>query len=110
MATEQRTADFLTEQIAGAGEARNRKMFGEYALYLDDKVIALICDEQLFIKPTDPGRQFIGSPELGPPYPGAKDYFRIPEDHWDDAGWLSGLARLTADALPMPKPKRPRTK
>ncbi len=29
-----------------------RKMFGEYALYLDGKVVALVCDDQLFLKPT----------------------------------------------------------
>lgn len=106
MATDQHTVDFLTEQMTTAGSIRSRKMFGEYAIYCNEKVVALVCDEQLFIKPTEPGRTFIGSPDEAPPYPSAKAYFRIPGDRLDDHEWLSQLIRLTADALPLPKPKR----
>jgi TfoX/Sxy family transcriptional regulator of competence genes len=110
MATEQKTADFLTEQMSAAGNVRNRKMFGEYTVYCDEKVVALICDEQLFIKPTAPGKDFIGEVREAPPYPGAKMYYLISEDKWDDAGWLAELTRITADALPAPKPKKPKKK
>jgi DNA transformation protein and related proteins len=30
----------------------------------------------------------------------------IEADTWDDAEWLAGLIQATADALPMPKPKK----
>lgn len=53
MASEQHTADFIVEQMSHAGDMRTRKMFGEYALYCDDKVIAFICDDQLYLKITD---------------------------------------------------------
>jgi DNA transformation protein len=106
MATDQRTIDFLADQITAAGNIRSRKMFGEYAIYCDEKVVALVCDDQLFIKPTAAGRTFLGTPAEAPPYPGAKPYFRIPEDRWDDHEWLTRLVRLTADALPLPKPQR----
>ena len=109
MASEQRTVDVITELMAPAGEIRSRKMFGDYAVYLDDKVIALICDDQLFLKPTERGRAAIGTPDEAPAYPGAKLYYRIPEDTWEDSGWLSRLARVTADALPEPKPKNKRS-
>ncbi len=56
MATKQRTIDYLLEQLAGAGDISTRKMFGEYALYHESKVVAFICDDRLFIKPTEPGR------------------------------------------------------
>ncbi len=46
--------------MAGAGEARARKMFGEYALYVDGKVVALVCDDHLFVKLTEPGTKFVG--------------------------------------------------
>jgi TfoX/Sxy family transcriptional regulator of competence genes len=107
MATEQRTAELIADLMAPAGEIRTRKMFGEYAVYLDDKVIAFICDDQLFLKPTEQGRDTIGTPDEAPAYPGSKLYFRIPEDTWEDNGWLSRLATITADALPTPKPKKP---
>jgi TfoX/Sxy family transcriptional regulator of competence genes len=108
MATEQRTVDFLTDQISAAGSITSRKMFGEYVLYCDEKVVAFVCDDQLFVKPTEAGRSFIGTPDEAPAYPGSKQYFRIPEDRWDNHEWLSDLIRTTADAVPIPKPKTPK--
>ncbi len=35
-------------------------MFGEYALYCDQRVVALICDDQVFVKITDPGKAYVG--------------------------------------------------
>ena len=55
MATRQSTIDFLLDQLADLPGVRARKMFGEYALYLDEKVVALVCDDQLFLKPTPAG-------------------------------------------------------
>jgi len=106
MASDQEFVQFLTEQMAQAGPVTYRKMFGDYALYLDGKVIALVCDDQLFIKPTAAGQSFLGDPTLAPPYTGAKPYFLI--DSLDDPDFLANLARLTAAELPLPKPKKPR--
>lgn len=106
MATKQSTVDFITEQIADAGTIRFRKMFGEYALYCNDKVVALVCDDKLFVKPTHAGRVFIETVEEGQPYPGSKLYFHIPGDLWEDHQWLSELIEKTAAELPLPKPKK----
>jgi TfoX/Sxy family transcriptional regulator of competence genes len=108
MATDQRTVDYLLEQIATAGDITARKMFGEYAIYSSGKVVAFVCDDQLFVKPAPSARAFIGTPDEAPAYPGSKLYFRIPEDRWDDAPWLSELIRITADAVPEPKPPKHR--
>jgi TfoX/Sxy family transcriptional regulator of competence genes len=111
MATSQATIEFLLDQVDGAGEVRARKMFGEYALYCDEKVVALVCDDTLYIKPTTPGREFVGSHYAeGVPYPGAKPYMQIPESMLDDREWLTELVRLTADAVPVPKKKAKRGK
>ncbi len=109
MASEQAFIDYVLDQIRDAGQLRYRKMFGEYALYCDDKVVALVCDNQLFIKPTVAGRTLIGSPQEAPPYPGAKPHFLI-DDKLDNHAWLAHLIRLTADELPMPRPKAPKKK
>lgn len=106
MATKQSTAEYLLDQAASAGEVRIRKMFGEYALYCDEKVVALICDEQLFVKPTVAGKTFIGKVVEAPPYPGSKPFYRIDEEKWDDREWLLVLIRKTADEVPVPKKKR----
>ena len=99
--------EFLADQMAGAGEISYRKMFGEYAVYLDGKVVALVCDNQLFVKPTAAGRAFIGAPVEAPAYPGAKNFFLI-EDAFEDREWISELIRITARDLPAPKPKKPK--
>ena len=105
MGTDARTVEFILEQGAGAGALSARKMFGEYALYLHGKVVALICDDTLFVKPTDTGRTLLGEPATGAPYPGAKPHFRLDLDACEDAEALAVLLKSTADALPDPKPK-----
>lgn len=105
MATDQDFVDFVVDQMNGAGGISYRKMFGEYAVYADTKVIALICNDRLFIKPTDGGRAFIGRVDEAPPYPGAKPYFLI-EEQLEDREWLSELVRITAAEVPEPKPKK----
>lgn len=109
MASDLSFVDYVVDQMDNAGEIRYRKMFGEYAVYCDEKVTALICDNQLFIKPTEAGRAFIGDPVEAPPYPGAKNSFLI-EDKMDDREWLSHLVSITANELPMPKPKKKKKK
>ena len=96
---------FIAEQMKDAGNISFRKMFGEYAIYCNQKVVALVCDNQLFVKPTEAGRSFIGDAVEAPPYPGAKMYFLI-EDKIENREWLSELIRVTADELPEPKRKK----
>ena len=105
MATDLEFMEFLADQMAGAGDVSFRKMFGEYAVYCGGKVVALVCDNQLFVKPTAAGRAFIGAPVEAPAYPGAKNSFRI-EDAFEDREWIAELIRITARELPAPKPKK----
>jgi len=104
MASDQNFVDFIADQMADAGRITARKMFGEYAVYVDGKIVALICDNRLFIKPTRAGRAFIGDVLEAPAYPGAKMSFLI-EDKFEDRDWLSALVSATAAELPEPKPK-----
>jgi len=106
MTTSQSTAEFILDQLASAGFVRVRKMFGDYALYCNEKVIGLICDDQLFIKYTDPGKEFAeGRYSEGFAYAGAKPSMNV-SDAIDDRDFLCTLIRLTADALPRPKEKK----
>ena len=106
MSTQQKTVDYILEQSAGAGTMTAKKMFGEYGMYCDGKVMAFVCDDQLFIKPTAAGRAYLGEVTEAEAYPGSKPYFLIEGDRWDDADWLAGLVKTTADDLPAPKPKK----
>jgi len=107
MASDLSFVEFIVEQIEDTKNIRFRKMFGEYALYCNDKVVALICDNQLFVKPTKEGELFIGEVNKQAPYSGAKPSFLI-ENQLEDKGWISNLIRLTEESLPAPKPKKKR--
>ena len=107
MASDESYIQFVVDQMHDAGRIASRKMFGEYAIYCDGKVVALVCDDRLYVKPTAGGRELIGEPAEAPPYPGAKPSFLI-EDRLDDRAWMTELIRVTAGELPAPKPKRPK--
>jgi len=109
MASDQKFVDFIVDQIRGAGKISSKKMFGEYGLYADEKMFAVVCDNKLFVKPTEAGRQFIGDVVEAPPYPGAKPSFLI-EEQIEDREWISELVRITAAALPESKPKKSKKK
>ncbi len=106
MSTKKSTAEFILDQLVGAGNVRVRQMFGEFTLYCDEKVVGLICDDQLFIKYTDKGKEFAeGRYSEGYAYSGAKPSMNV-TDLLDDAQFLCDLIRLTADALPRTKGKK----
>ncbi len=104
MASDASFVEYVMDQISYPGELESKKMFGEYALYADGKIFALVCDNKLFVKPTVEGRTFIGEVVEAPPYPGASPRFLI-ETQMEDREWLSELVRRTVDALPPPKLK-----
>ena len=107
MATAQTTVDVILEAIAGAGAVSAKKMFGEYGVYCDGKIVGLVCDDQLFVKVTEAGRAWLGDAvDLAPAYPGAKPSFRVGGERWDDAEWMAGLVRATWRELPVPKEKK----
>lgn len=99
---------FAVEQMRGAGHVTARAMFGEHAIYCDGKLVALFCDDQLFVKPTDAGRALLSEATEAAPYPGAKPHLRVDAGDWEDADSLATLIRVTADALPAPKPRKPK--
>lgn len=105
MASDLAFVEFVRDQIAAAGTITFRKMFGEYAIYCEGKVVALVCDNQLFVKPTKGGRSLFDRVDEAPPYPGAKPHFLI-GDRLDDREWLADLIRITLSEVPDPKPKK----
>lgn len=104
MATRVEFMQYVADQMAEAGTITFRKMFGEYGVYCDGKIFALVCNDTLFIKITEAGRAAAPQLKEAPPYEGAKPYLRV-EDA-DDRDFLTRLVRATCDALPPPKPRR----
>lgn len=87
-------------------DVRTRPMFGSYGMYCDDKFVAIISDDQLFIKQSDAEPDLFAETEMAPPYPGAKDYYLVTADQFGESEWLREAVQATADALPIPKPKK----
>jgi len=109
MATHKEIVDFVVDQIENSGDITAKSMFGEYGIFSNGKIFGLICDNKLFIKPTQAGRAFIKEVVEAPPYPGAKMSFLI-EDKIEDREWLSELVRITLKELPEPRPRKKKIK
>lgn len=109
MASDKDFVQFIAEQIEDAGTITYRMMFGDYGIWCDGKVVVLVCDNQVFVKPTAGGRAFIGQVTEAPAYPGAKLSFLI-EDQYEDIEWFSNLIRITVQELPEPKPRKKKSK
>lgn len=105
MASEQKFVDFVIEQMDISGKITYKKMFGEYGLYFENKLFALVCDNKLFVKPTLSGREYIDDVVEASPYSGAKPSFLI-EEKLEDRDWLRKLVTVTVNELPEPKPKK----
>lgn len=107
MPTDRDFVDYVTEQVGLADRLTYRKMFGEYALYLDGKVVGFACDNSLLVKPSNAATTLAPDLPQRPPYPGAKNY-PVADELLDDADALRHLIVETAALMPLPKPKPPR--
>ncbi|MEN9560138.1 MAG: hypothetical protein RLZZ502_1349 [Pseudomonadota bacterium] len=104
MATRADFADFVLEQLQLRGRTRVRKMFGEYALYCDDKTVALLCDNELYLKPLPELLARCPDLPMGPAIPDGKPHLKA-NLLLDDAERLRALILLTAELLPAAKSK-----
>lgn len=107
MSTDLSFVQFVSDQIGLGSRVSYKKMFGEYALYLDGKVVAFACDNSLYIKPSQATAELAPKLPQRPPYPGAKNY-PVADELLDDAEALRRLITATADLMPLPKPKTPK--
>ena len=108
MSTRPETMDFLLDQLGDLPGLRARRMFGEYCVYVDDKPVGFVCDDQLYVKPTQAGEALLDEPVWGKFYEKATPHLLLTPDRWDERELLRALLLATADALPAPRPKKPR--
>ncbi len=106
MASNLEYVQYVCDQISGAGNITYRKMFGEYSIYCDGKVIGVICDNQFFVKKTVSGAALIPGCEEAAPYTGAKLHLLI--ENVDNRELMTKFIAATFQELPMPKPKKKR--
>ena len=105
MATSPETAKQIEAALSPAGNVSLKKMFGEYGVFRDGKMVAVIADDQLFLKDSTVAQAFRERCTMAPPYPGARNYLLVPSSDWNSE-WLLQAFVDTCLALPAPKPKK----
>lgn len=83
-----------------------RRMFGEYALYLDGRIPGFVMDGVLCLKITSLEDSRLAPAIQGEAYPGSKPYYRIPDEWLDDREWLHDVIAATAGLVDPPKPRK----
>ena len=105
MATQKDTIEFILDKLGDPKIFTARSMFGEYALYARGKVVALICDDLLYVKILPASSALEDVCEQGPPYPGAKPHYIVEESQLSTIEDLPELLLNIAAALPAKKKK-----
>ena len=103
MATGREYIDFVLEQLEGFGALRERKMFGEYMVYLSDRPILSVCDNTVFVKMRPELDEWMRDAERGYPYEGAKECWILDVE---DRALLERVIPLLESLTPLPKPRK----
>jgi TfoX/Sxy family transcriptional regulator of competence genes len=86
---------------------RLQPMFGEHAIYCDDRIFGFVCDDVLLLKLVPEAEELTAGLPRGEAYPGSKPYGVVDDDRLDDIEWLHDVAQTIAATQPH-KPVRPR--
>src|SRR4051812_32659084 len=100
MATDKDFVEYVAEQAQLGSALSFKRMFGEYGVYMDGKVIAFVCDNSLFVKPTKATDRITQALPQRKPYPQAKPY-PVADELLDDSDALKSLLVQTAQDLPI---------
>lgn len=105
MATQKDTVTYILDCLDDPTVFSARPMFGEYALYTDDKVVGLICDDTLYVKILPESQALEQICEKSPAYPGSKPYYVVAEEQLTSIPELVRILHAIAAALPAKKSK-----
>lgn len=99
MATSKDFTQYILDNIHSP-KSRVRAMFGEYAIYYEEKVVALLCDNTLFAKISENNKKFLGNNKTGPAYPGSKNFYIITEEQIQTPKFLQTIFKNISTSLP----------
>lgn len=106
MSTQKETIDFILECLGNTEQFTTKAMFGEYALYAKGRVVALVCDDILYVKVIPESRALETLCEKDAPYHGAKPHYLVEEGQLREIEDLPEILFAIAAALPPQKPKK----
>lgn len=110
MSTQKETIEFILEKLGEPKRFNARAMFGEYALYADSKVAALVCENQLYVKILPASAELEKLCEKAEPYPGAKQHYLVEEGQLSELENLPDILFAVAKSLPAKKKKVKKSK
>lgn len=86
--------------LASLGEVRNRKMMGDYVIYLNEKCVITACDNIAYVKKLPCIADLMADAECGCPYLGAKEAYIL---DFTDPHKVREVIEILWDRLPFPK-------
>ena len=105
MATSKEFHDYIVENLQKAGKVTTRKMMGEYCVYFNGKLVGNICDNTLFLKPTESALRLLPGAERGYPYEGSKSLMII-MDEAENTELVKCVFNSMYEELPVPKKRK----
>lgn len=104
MASSKEYLDFILEQLSELEEIAYRAMMGEYIIYYRGKIVGVIYNDRLLVKPVKSAIEYMSNAEYELPYDGAKEMLLVGDV--DNKEFLTGLFETMYDELPAPKPQK----
>lgn len=106
MSTSKDAIIFILQKLRNTSRFTTRAMFGEYVLYADGKVVALVCNDLLYVKICSASSFLEDKCEKDSPYPGAKAHYVVDEEHIENLTELPEILTAIAKSLPAKKNKK----
>lgn len=104
MATSKEYHDYILENLQRVGAVSTRKMMGEYLVYFQNKLVGVICDNCLFLKPTETVLEYMPDADRAYPYEGSKSLMVV-VDNVEETDLMSEVLRKMYCELPEVKKK-----
>ncbi|MBQ2372934.1 MAG: hypothetical protein II289_07155 [Bacteroidales bacterium] len=106
MATSREYALFVENLFRGVDGFSMKRMFGEYGIYLQGRVLGFLCDEQILLQDTPTARKLLPDAERKELFPGSKLFIIFSDE--GNHHLLQSVALAMWEELPVPKPRKGR--
>ena len=106
MATSRDYALFVENLFRGVDGFSMKRMFGEYGIYLQGRVLGFLCDEQILLQDTPTARKLLPNAERKELFPGSKLFIIFSDE--GNHHLLQSVAQVMWEELPVPKPRKGR--
>ena len=106
MATSREYALFVENLFRGVDGFSMKRMFGEYGIYLQGRVLGFLCDEQILLQNTPTARKLLPDAERKELFPGSKLFIIFSDE--GNHHLLQSVAQAMWEELPVPKPRKGR--